>query len=64
MCTNEVRHHLSAKIVRNDLYLTAVINTQEQEIQRLQAINYELKTKFFKSNVGFHLLLIIIHYIT
>ncbi|XP_060872891.1 uncharacterized protein LOC132946826 [Metopolophium dirhodum] len=43
MRTTEIRNHvISTKIVRNEVYLTAIINTQEQEIQRLRAINNEL----------------------
>lgn len=57
MGTTEIRNHmLSTKTVKNDVYLTALINTQEHEIQRLQNINNELKTKLSKFNVSFILL--------
>lgn len=45
---------MSTKTVKNDVYLLALINTQEQAIQRLQAINYELKIKLSKLNVSFY----------
>lgn len=38
--------------MRNDLYLTAIINTQEQEIQRLKVINSELNNKLSNSKVS------------
>jgi hypothetical protein len=41
--------------VRNDLYLTAIINTQEQEIQRLKVINNELNNKLSNSIVSIFL---------
>lgn len=55
MCTTEIRNHMvSTKTVKNDIYLMALINTQEQKIQRLQAMNYELKVKLSKLNVSFY----------
>lgn len=55
MCTSEIKNYIaSTKTVKNDVYLMALINTQEQEIQRLQAINYELKIKLSKLNVSFY----------
>jgi len=41
---------LSTKTIKNYVYLTALINTQEHEIQRLQDINNELQTKLSKFN--------------
>lgn len=53
MHTNKIRNHIvSTKTIKNDLYLTAIINSQEQEIQRLQVINNELKIKLLKYNVS------------
>jgi len=45
---------MSTKTLKNDIYLTAIINTQEQEIQKLQTINNELKIKLSKYNVSSH----------
>lgn len=59
MRTTEIRNHvISTKIVRNEVYLTAIINTQEQEIQRLRAINNKLSNTntYLKHYVSFHLL--------
>lgn len=54
MHTSKIRNPIvSIKTVKNDLYLTAIINSQEQEIQRLQVINNELKIKLIKYNVSF-----------
>lgn len=54
MRTTEMRNDImSTKTVRNDLFLTAIINTQEREIQRLKAINNELITTLPKHNVSF-----------
>lgn len=44
---------MSTKTLKNDLYLTAIINSQEHQIQRLQIINNELKIKLSKYNVSF-----------
>lgn len=56
MQTNEIRNHvLSTKTVRNDVYLTAIINTQEKELQRLKANNIELNHKLTNYNVSYHL---------
>lgn len=53
MRTTEIKNYMvSTKTVRNDLFLTAIINTQEQAIQRLHVINNELKIKFSKYNVS------------
>lgn len=46
---------VSTKTVRNDVYLTAIINTQEQEIQKLKAINNELHNKLSNDNVSIYL---------
>lgn len=59
MRTTEIRNHvISTKIVRNEVYLTAIINTQEQEIQRLRSINNELSNNntYLKHYVSFYLL--------
>jgi hypothetical protein len=54
MRTTEIRNHvISTKTVRNDVYLTAIMNTQEQEIQRLRAINNELSNTYLKYYVSF-----------
>lgn len=54
MRTTEIRNHvISTKTVRNDVYLTAIINTQEQEIQRLRTINNELSNTYLKYYVSF-----------
>ncbi|XP_050437475.1 uncharacterized protein LOC126843766 [Adelges cooleyi] len=46
MRSNEIRDHMiSTKTVRNDVYLTAIINTQEQALQKLQNVNNELRTQ-------------------
>lgn len=53
MHTSEVKSYMvSSKTVKNDLYLTAIINTQEKSLQRLQAINNELKIQYSKYHVG------------
>ncbi|XP_025423509.1 uncharacterized protein LOC112692900 [Sipha flava] len=50
ICSTEKKNHIvPSKTVRNDLYLTAIINTQEQEIQRLKVINNELNNKLSNS---------------
>lgn len=55
MRTTEIRNQIaSTKAVKNDLYLTAIINTQEQEIRRLQAVNNELKTKLSNYKVNYY----------
>lgn len=57
MCATEIRNNtVTTKTFRNDIYLTAVINTQEQKIQKLKSINNELKIKLLKCNVSFYLL--------
>lgn len=56
MHTTKIRNYkVSTKTEKNDLFLTAIINSQEQEIQRLQAINNELKIKLLKSNVSLNM---------
>jgi len=65
MRTTEIKNHvISTKIVRNEVYLTAIVNTQEQEIQRLRAINNELSNTntYGKYYVSFHFLYFIIGY--
>lgn len=54
---------MSTKTIRNDLYLTAIINTQEQKIQSLQVMNNELKIKLSKYNVSFYLLYFLLIYL-
>lgn len=62
MSTAETRNiMMSTKAVKNDIYLTAIINTQEQKIQKLQALNNELKLKFSKYNASVHLQYIILN---
>jgi len=66
MRTTEIRNHvISTKIVRNEIYLTAILNSQEQEIQRLRAINNELSNTntYLKYYVSLHLLYFIKLYI-
>lgn len=64
MHTSKIRNHIvSTKTVKNDLYLTAIINSQEQEIQRLQDINSELKIQLLKYNVSFSCKFIILYFI-
>jgi len=54
MHTTETRNHMmSTRTMKNDVYLIAIINSQEQEIQKLQAINNELKIKLSKYNASF-----------
>ncbi|XP_050521031.1 uncharacterized protein LOC126894225 isoform X2 [Daktulosphaira vitifoliae] len=51
MHTTEIKSHMiSNKSIRNEVYLTAIINTQEQALQRLQNINRDLKTKLSIQN--------------
>lgn len=55
MQTTEKKSHVpSTKTIRNDIYLTAIINTQEKEIQKLRFINNELKIKLLKHNVSYN----------
>lgn len=63
MHTTEIKNNfLSTKTVRNDLYLTAIINTQEQEIQRLKVINNELIATLPKHNVSYYSFLPFYHF--
>jgi len=56
MYTTETRNHMmSTKTMKNDVYLIAIINSQEQEIQKLQAVNNELKNKLSEYNASYAL---------
>lgn len=60
--TPEIKNYMmSTKTLKNDVYLTAIINTQEQEIQRLKVINNEFRNKLLKHKVSFYSLIIYVH---
>lgn len=64
MRTAEIRNQIMfTKTVRNDLYLTAIMNTQEKEIQRLHAVNIELKTKLSNYKVNYLINILVLNYL-